>query len=387
MRAVEDVLVFEEVGLVGEDLLGAQRPLLVPWTRQTQRLVPGGKLHGPRAGVFRERHAQHLDEDAVDVVLRLLLGEAQRIHLHAVAEEAQFRILHPVALAADLVPQSHEGAHLADLGDEADAGIDEEADPAEDLRELLLGDLTRGAHRIEDADGVRQRKGELLHRRGPGLLQVVAADVDRVPLRDLAGAEGDHVGGELHRRAGREDVGAAREVLLDDVVLHRALQLRAVRPLLLGHRQIEREDPRGGGVDGHGGVHALEGDPLEQPAHVVDGAHRHAHLAHLAARQRMVAVVAGLGGQVEGDREARLAAGEVAAEQLVAGLGRAVAGVGAEQPGAVAARLVGVHGGTRRRIVPRRTNTSAAPRQTHFLVDNTPGVVPRVGRPTPEQRT
>jgi hypothetical protein len=47
-RAVEQIAVFEQIGLEGDDLLHADRPLLVPRPRETQRLVPGGELH--RAG-------------------------------------------------------------------------------------------------------------------------------------------------------------------------------------------------------------------------------------------------------------------------------------------------------------------------------------------------
>ena len=36
---------------------------------------------------FDKRHRQHLDQNARDVVFRLLLGEAERVHLHAIAEE------------------------------------------------------------------------------------------------------------------------------------------------------------------------------------------------------------------------------------------------------------------------------------------------------------
>ena len=64
------------------------RPLLVPGPRQAQRLVPGRQLHGAGARVLRQRDGQHLEQDAVDVVLGLLLGEAQRVDLHAVAEQA-----------------------------------------------------------------------------------------------------------------------------------------------------------------------------------------------------------------------------------------------------------------------------------------------------------
>ena len=51
--AVEKIAIFQKVGLIGDDLLHAQRPLLVPGARQAQRLVPGWQLHGAGAGVFR----------------------------------------------------------------------------------------------------------------------------------------------------------------------------------------------------------------------------------------------------------------------------------------------------------------------------------------------
>ena len=51
LRALEDVGVLEQVGLVGEHLLDPQRPLLVPRARQAERLVPGRQLDRPRARV------------------------------------------------------------------------------------------------------------------------------------------------------------------------------------------------------------------------------------------------------------------------------------------------------------------------------------------------
>ena len=46
-------------------------------------------------------------------------------------------------------------------------------------------------------------------------------------LGSSAGAELEDVGHEAHRRPGREDVGPARDVLLEDVVLGGARDLRA----------------------------------------------------------------------------------------------------------------------------------------------------------------
>ena len=204
------------------------------------------------------------------------------------------------------------------------------------LREVGLGDLAARLDFVEHGDPGRERVGDLLHRRRPRLLQVVAADVGRVPARHLVDGEGDHVGDQPHRGLRREGVGAAREVLLDDVVLGRALQLGAVDPVLLGDGDVEAEQPGGGGVDRHRGVHLVERDPVEQLVHVALVGDRDADLADLAAGEDVVGVIAGLGRQVEGDREAGLALGQVAPVELVGAAGVGVAGVGAHHPGAVA---------------------------------------------------
>ena len=70
--------------------------------------------------------------------------------------------------------------------------------------------------------------------------------------------------------------------------------------------------------------------------HVALVGDRDADLADLAAREHGVGVVAGLRRQVEGDREAGLALGEVAAVELVRAAGVGVPGVGAHHPGPVA---------------------------------------------------
>src|ERR1700722_12526140 len=65
---------------------------------------------------------------------------------------------------------------------------------------------------------------------------------------------------------------------------------------------------------------------------------RHADLAHLAARQDVIAVKPGLGRQVESDREPRLSLGQVLSIKAI-GLARGrVASIGAKDPGLVAPR-------------------------------------------------
>ncbi len=143
LRALEDVGVLEQVGLVGEDLLDPQAPLLVPGTRQPHRLVPGRQLDRAGAGVAAEGHGEGLEHDPLDVVLGLGLGQAEAVDLDAVAEPQHLLVGDAVALAADLVPEPAHRPQLGDLLDQPDAGVDEERDPAEHLREVGIGDLTR----------------------------------------------------------------------------------------------------------------------------------------------------------------------------------------------------------------------------------------------------
>ena len=193
-------------------------------------LVPRRQLHGPGPGALRQGDPEGLEHDARHVVLGLLLGQAERVHLHAVAEAAQLGVVDAVALAADAVPHGGEGPHLAGLLHEADARVDEEADPADHRGELGRVDLARVAHAVEHADGGGQGVGHLLDRRGPRLLQVVAADVDRVPLGHVAHRVGDGVDGQAQAGPGREDVGAPAQVLLDDVVLRGPRRAARRRP-------------------------------------------------------------------------------------------------------------------------------------------------------------
>ena len=90
LRALEDVGVLEQVGLVGQHLLDAQRPLLVPRARAARapRSRPGSctaRARASRPSVTAER----LEHDPLHVVLGLGLGEPERVHLHAVAEAQQ----------------------------------------------------------------------------------------------------------------------------------------------------------------------------------------------------------------------------------------------------------------------------------------------------------
>jgi hypothetical protein len=335
VRAGEDVAVLQQVRLVRQHLLQPQRPLLVPGPGQAERLVPRRELHRAGAGVAGQRDAQHLQDDPGDVVLRLRLGEPERVDLHAVAEPAHLRVFDAVPVFEKLAPQLAEGAHLRRLLDEANPGVDEERHPRGHRREVVH---RAAAHLVEDGGSGRQSEPDLLDGSRASLLQVVRADVDGVPPGGVPHRPGDEIAGEPQRLGGREDVRPAREVLLDDVVLGGALQLLQRDALLPGDRDVEGVEPHRRCVDRHRGVRRGEVDAVEELVRVAEVGDRDADAAHLAGGEFGVRVVAGLGRQVERDRQAGLALGEIAAEECVAGRRRGVAGVGAHHPGPVRLR-------------------------------------------------
>ena len=140
--------------------------------------------------------------------------------------------------------------------------------------------------------------------------------------------------------ARRIDVGAARDVLLQDVVLDGAGEFA--------------DDPRPGAAPparrSASRIAAVElmvidvetcpqRDALEQALHVGQRGDRHADAAHFARGQRMVGIHAHLRGQIEGHRESGGALREQIAVAAVALLGGAEAGVLAHGPEAAAVHV------------------------------------------------
>ncbi len=227
---------------------------------------------------------------------------------------------------------------LGDLHEEVHADRPEEAQPRSEPVDVDAG-VEAGA---EVLDAVGQRVRQLQVGRRPGLLHVVAGDRDRVEPRHVLGGVAEDVGDDPHARRRRVDVGVADHELLEDVVLDGPAELLRLHPLLLRRGDVEREHRQHGAVHGHADAHLVERDAVEQRAHVVDRVDRHPGHADVAAHPRVVGVVAAVGGQVEGDAEALLAAGEVAPVERVRLLGGREPGVLADGP-----RLGGVHRGVR----------------------------------------
>ncbi len=193
--------------------------------------------------------------------------------------------------------------------------------------------------RLHVGDPRAQRERDLLHGRAALLAEVVAGDRDRVPARHALLAVLEEVGRQPHRGRGRVDVVAARDVLLEHVVLGGAAQLLGRHALLLAHQLVQQQQAGGGGVDRHRSRHLIERDALERGAHVVDRVDRHARAPHLAQAAGVVGVQPQLRGQVERHRQPRRPLREQVAVANVGLLRRGVPGVLAHRPQLLAVHL------------------------------------------------
>ncbi len=193
--------------------------------------------------------------------------------------------------------------------------------------------------RFDIGNAVRQCKRHFLHGGRARFPDVIARDRDRIPVRYILGAEREDVCDQAHRWRGREDIRAAGDIFLEDIVLDRAAQLLHVDALASGHGDVHGKQDACRRVDGHRRGDLIQRDLVEELLHVADGRDGHAHLADLSHGDRVVGVVADLGRQVKGNAQAGLPVLEQVAVAAVEVLGGGKAGILAHRPEARA-----VHG-------------------------------------------
>ena len=176
-------------------------------------------------------------------------------------------------------------------------------------------------------------EGQLLHRRRPGLVHVIAGDRNAVEFRHVGAGIGDDVRHDPHRWFGRIDIGVADHELLEDVVLDGPVELLGGNALLLPGDDEEGQDRDHRAVHRHRNRHLIERNAVEQDLHVLDRVDRHAGLADIADHARVIAVIAAVRGEIEGDRQALLPGSEIAAVEGVRFLGGRETRILPDRPG------------------------------------------------------
>ncbi len=122
----------------------------------------------------------------------------------------------------------------------------------------------------------------------------------------LTAAKVKNIGDETHGRPGRENIGSASNIFLEDVILHRAPQLIHGHTLSFAHRNHHRQQNGRWRIDRHADGDFIQGDAIQQQGHIIQAGNADAHFTHLTQRHGIIRIVANLGGQIKSDRKARL---------------------------------------------------------------------------------
>ena len=183
--------------------------------------------------------------------------------------------------------------------------VEEERKPRSELVHIKPS-VERGLH---VGDAVAQRERHFLHRGRAGLAHVISGNGNRVPVGHVLVGPGKHVGDDAHGLRNRINVGAARDVFFEDVVLHGTGEMADVGTLAAGDGDVQRQQDGSRGVDGHGSGNLGEVNAVEEALHVFDRVNGYTDFADFAERKRIVGVEADLGGQIEGDGKASGAVG------------------------------------------------------------------------------
>ena len=170
---------------------------------------------------------------------------------------------------------------------------------------------------------------------------MVAADADRIPPRQPLRRKLHRIHHQPQRRLRRKDIFVLRDILLENIVLQSPADFFRRDALLFRHHQIHRPNNRRRAVDGHRGSDLPQGDAVKQGFHIRQRGHRHAALAELPHRPRVIGIVAVQGRQIKGHAQPGLPVIQQKAEPFVGFLGQPKAGKHPHrpQPGTIAAGM------------------------------------------------
>ena len=296
-------------GLLLQEQLGVARDAGGEIGRQRQRFVEG-------VGVQRLRvtlsGSHRLNAGAGDVVERVLGGERPAGGLRMSAQGQRFGALGAES-GYEFTPQQAARAQLGHLHEEVHPDAPEERQPGRELVDVQPGVDTR----LQIVHPVGKRVGQLEIGGGSRFLDVIPGDRDGIELRHLGAGVGEDVGDDPHRGLRRVDVGVADHELFENVVLDGPGELLRRNTLLLGGHHVEGQDRQHRSVHRHRDRHRRQVDTVEELPHVQNRVDGHPGHADVALHPGVVGVIAAVGGQVEGHRQALLAGRQVTSVERV----------------------------------------------------------------------
>src|SRR6185436_18736089 len=118
----------------------------------------------------------------------------------------------------DVRPQTSCSTKLRDLLEQIVMRVEEKRN----ARSELIYFQTSRQRRLDIRNSISKCKSNFLNRGRTGFTNVITADRDRVPVGHFASAVREDVRNQTQRRRGRINVGAARDVLFQNIVLQGA---------------------------------------------------------------------------------------------------------------------------------------------------------------------
>src|SRR5439155_8755595 len=158
------------------------------------------------------------------------------------------------AVFHDPRPQPARGAEFSDFLKKMVVDIEEERQAAGKLVNLK----PRLERRLHVRDPIGEGECEFLHRGRTGFADVITGDRNSIPVWDFAAGEIEYISNYPHRAARWINVGAAGNVLFENVILDSTAKFVPADTALLSHCQVEREQNRGCGIDRHRGRDTIE---------------------------------------------------------------------------------------------------------------------------------
>ena len=154
---------------------------------------------------------------------------------------------------------------------------------------------------------VCQRKSHFLDRSRTCFPDMVPADTDGIPERNLFRTERKDIGNDSHGRFWRKDIRPSRRIFFQDIVLNRTSQLVGRNPLLFTNGHIHGKQYRGRRIDGHGGADLVEGNLIKKDFHIPQRINGHSHFPHLSYGHFIVRIVPDLRGEIKSHGQSCLA--------------------------------------------------------------------------------
>ena len=163
-------------------------------------------------------------------------------------------------------------------------------------------------------------------------MHVITRDRNAIELGHVRAGVRNNVRHDPHRWFGRINIGVTDHEFFQNVVLNCAVELCLGNALFLTRHNEKRKDRNHRAVHRHRYRHLVQRDAIEQNFHILDRIDGNASLANIADNARVVAVIATVRGEIEGDRKALLSGGQVAAVKGVRFFGSRETGILADGP-------------------------------------------------------